>query len=74
MEQIQHKQDAILELTTNADQLAAQALQNSSNTMNEVDAFASRMDDFERIANRSAFGQIRSVMNLKLMITAWSGF
>ena len=50
MEQIQHKQDAILELTTNADQLAAQALQNSSNTMNEVDAFASRMDDFERIA------------------------
>ena len=34
MEQIQHKQDAILELTTNADQLAAQALQNSSNTMN----------------------------------------
>ena len=49
LEQIQHKQDAILELTTNADQLAAQALQNSSNTMNEVDAFASRMDDFERI-------------------------
>jgi hypothetical protein len=50
LEQIQHKQDAILEVTTNADELAAQALQNSSNTMNEVDAFASRMDDFERIA------------------------
>ena len=50
MEQIQHKQDAILAVTTNADELAAQALQNSSNTMNEVDAFASRMDDFERIA------------------------
>ena len=49
MDQIQHKQDAILALTTTADELAAQALQNSSNTMNEVDAFASRMDDFERI-------------------------
>ncbi len=50
MDQIQHKQDAILQVTTAADELAAQALQNSSNTMNEVDAFASRMDDFERIA------------------------
>lgn len=50
LEQIQHKQEAILAVTTAADELAAQALQNSSNTMNEVDAFASRMDDFERIA------------------------
>ena len=51
LEQIQQKTDAILSVTTRADELAAGAYQQSANALNEVEGYASRMDDFERIVD-----------------------